>query len=461
MFAKETYIARRAKLKQAVGSGLLLFLGNEESGMNYADNTYHFRQDSTFLYFFGLPYAGLAAIIDIDNDREIIFGNELTIDDIVWMGIQPTLKEKSEAAGIQDVRPAKDIESYLRNAQQHGQAIHYLPTYRAEHQVKLFQWLGVVPGLEQPSVPFIYGVVNQRNYKSAEEIAEIDKACSVTADMHLAAMHTVRPGIRECEVAAAVQEAAARHNYELSFPIIATVNGQTLHNHDHSHLIKPGDMLLLDAGAETEMGYAGDMSSTIPADAKFTQRQRDVYDIQVAAHEAAVAALRPGVPFVDVYELSCRVIMEGMKDLGFAKGDPMEAVKAGAHAMFMPCGLGHMMGLDVHDMENLGEVYVGYNGQPKSTQFGRKSLRLGRPLEPGFVLTIEPGIYFIPELIDLWRSENKFTEFLNYDKLETYKDFSGIRNEEDYLITEDGARLLGKKIPVHAEDVEAEKLNQA
>ena len=232
--------------------------------MNYADNTYHFRQDSTFLYFFGLPYAGLAAIIDIDNDREIIFGNELTIDDIVWMGIQPTLKEKSEAAGIQDVRPAKDIESYLRNAQQHGQAIHYLPTYRAEHQVKLFQWLGIIPGLEQPSVPFIYGVVNQRNYKSAEEIAEIDKACSVTADMHLAAMHTVRPGIRECEVAAAVQEAAARHNYELSFPIIATVNGQTLHNHDHSHLIKPGDMLLLDAGAETEMGYAGDMSSTIP-----------------------------------------------------------------------------------------------------------------------------------------------------------------------------------------------------
>ena len=340
MFAKETYIARRAKLKQAVSSGLLLFLGNEESGMNYADNTYHFRQDSTFLYFFGLPYAGLAAIIDIDNDKEIIFGNELTIDDIVWMGIQPTLKEKSEAAGIQDVRPAKDIESYLRNAQQHGQAIHYLPTYRAEHQVKLFQWLGIIPSLEQPSVPFIYGVVNQRNYKSAEEIAEIDKACSVTADMHLAAMHTVRPGIRECEVAAAVQEAAARHNYELSFPIIATVNGQTLHNHDHSHLIKPGDMLLLDAGAETEMGYAGDMSSTIPADAKFTQRQRDVYDIQVAAHEAAVAALRPGVPFVDVYELSCRVIMEGMKDLGFAKGDPMEAVKAGAHAMFMPCGLG-------------------------------------------------------------------------------------------------------------------------
>ena len=290
-----------------------------------------------------------------------------------------------------------------------------------------------------------------------EEIAEIEKACEVTADMHLAAMRTVRPGIRECEVAAAVAEAAYRHNYELSFPIIATINGQTLHNHDHSHLIKSGDMLLLDAGAETEMGYAGDMSSTIPADAKFTTRQREIYDIQVAAHEAAVAALKPGVPFVDVYELSCKVIMEGLKELGFVKGDPMEAVKAGAHAMFMPCGLGHMMGLDVHDMENLGEQYVGYDGQPKSTQFGRKSLRLGRKLEPGFVLTIEPGIYFIPELMDLWKSQNKFTEFINYDKLFTYKDFSGIRNEEDYLITADGARMLGKKVPVRAEDVEAYK----
>ena len=290
-----------------------------------------------------------------------------------------------------------------------------------------------------------------------EEIAEIEKACEVTADMHLAAMRTVRPGIRECEVAAAVAEAAYRHNYELSFPIIATINGQTLHNHDHSHLIKSGDMLLLDAGAETEMGYAGDMSSTIPADDKFTTRQREIYDIQVAAHEAAVAALKPGVPFVDVYELSCKVIMEGLKELGFVKGDPMEAVKAGAHAMFMPCGLGHMMGLDVHDMENLGEQYVGYDGQPKSTQFGRKSLRLGRKLEPGFVLTIEPGIYFIPELMDLWKSQNKFTEFINYDKLFTYKDFSGIRNEEDYLITADGARMLGKKVPVRAEDVEAYK----
>ena len=456
MFSKETYMARRATLKKAIGSGLLLFLGNDECGMNYLDNTYHFRQDSTFLYFFGLPYAGLSAIIDIDNDREIIFGDELTIDAIVWMGTQPTLKEKSEAAGITEVRPFKEIETYLKSAAAKGQQIHYLPTYRTEHQIKLQQWLGIAPGAEKPSVPFIMGVVNQRIYKSEEEIVEIEKACNVTAEMHLAAIRTIRPGLRESDVAAAVSAVAYANNYSLSFPTIATINGQTLHNHDHSHVIKPGDMLLLDAGAETEMGYAGDMSSTMPADKKFTTRQKEIYDIQVASHEAAVAALRPGVPFVDIYELSCKVIMEGLKDLGFVKGDPMEAVKAGAHAMFMPCGLGHMMGLDVHDMENLGEMYVGYNGQPKSTQFGRKSLRLGRKLEPGFVLTIEPGVYFIPELMDLWRKENKFTEFINYDKLFTYKDFSGIRNEEDYLITADGARRLGKRIPLHTDEVEAE-----
>ena len=454
MFSKETYMARRAKLKQTIGSGLLLFLGNDESGMNYADNTYHFRQDSTFLYFFGLPYAGLSAIIDIDNDKEIIFGDELTIDAIVWMGTQPTLKEKSEAAGIKEVRPFKEIETYLKNAQQKGQPIHYLPTYRAEHQIKLFQWLGIVPGAEKPSVPFIMGVVNQRNYKSEEEIAEIEKACIVTADMHLTAMRTVRPGIRESDVAAAVAEVAFANNYQLSFPIIATINGQTLHNHDHSHMIKSGDMLLLDAGAETEMGYAGDMSSTIPADKKFTTRQREVYEIQNAMHLESVKALRPGIPYMDVYDLSARVMVEGLKGLDLMKGNAEDAVREGAHALFYPHGLGHMMGLDVHDMENLGELWVGYNGEPKSTQFGRKSQRLAIPLEPGFVHTVEPGIYFIPELIDMWRADKKFADFINYDKVETYKNFGGIRNEEDYLITETGARRLGKKIPLTPEEVE-------
>lgn len=455
MFSKETYIKRRDLLKKTLGSGLLLFLGNDESGMNYEDNTYDFRQDSTFLYFFGLPYAGLTAIIDIDENKEIVFGDELTIDHIVWMGSQPTLKEKSERTGIEHTRPAKDVAEYLSKALSKGQKIHYLPTYRAEHKLKLMDWLGVRPSQEAASVEFIKAVVNQRNYKSAEEIVEIEKACNITAEMHIEAIRSVRVGMKEYEVAAALERVAYASGGRLSFPTIATVNGQTLHNHYHGNTIKEGDMVLIDAGAETMMGYAGDMSSTIPAGKKFTSRQKEVYDIQVASHLAAVAALRPGIAFKDVYELSAKVICEGMKSMGILKGNMDDAVELGVHAMFFPCGLGHMMGMDVHDMENLGEVWVGYNGKPKSTQFGRKSLRLGRELEAGFVLTIEPGVYFIPELIDLWRSENKFVDFINYDKLDTYKDFGGIRNEEDFLITESGSRRLGKKIPLTSDEVEA------
>lgn len=455
MFSKETYINRRRQLKETIGSGIVLFLGNDECGMNYEDNTYHFRQDSTFLYFFGLAYANLSAIINIDEDKEIIFGDELTIDQIVWMGTQPTLKEKSELVGVADTLPYSSIRDYLAKGMSKGQKIHYLPAYRAEHKLKLMDWLNQKPSEQEASLPFIKAVVNQRNYKSAEEIAEIEKACDITADMHITAMKTVQIGMKEYQVMAALEEVAYAAGGRLSFPTIATINGQTLHNHYHGNTVKEGDMFLIDAGAETEMGYAGDMSSTVPAGKKFTTRQKEVYDIQVASHIAAVEALRPGVMFRDVYELSAKVICEGMKSLGLMRGNMDEAVQAGAHAMFFQCGLGHMMGLDVHDMENLGEVWVGYDGEPKSTQFGRKSLRLARKLEPGFVLTIEPGVYFIPELIDMWKSEKRFAEFINYDKLEAYRDFGGIRNEEDYLITETGSRRLGKKIPLTTEEVEA------
>lgn len=455
MFDKQTYIERRNELKRRIGSGVLLFLGNEECGCNYEDNTYPYRQDSTFLYYFGLSYPGLNAIIDIDNNLEIIFGDELSIDAIVWMGTQPTLHEKAERVGINNIMPSDKLSSWLDTAIRQEKVIRYLPVYRAEHSLKLWKYLNIKPGQEQPSVEFIRGVVDMRNHKSQEEIELIEKACNVTADMHIAAMKCIRPGMNEFEVAAEIQKVAATNNCSLSFPTICTINGQTLHNHYHGNMIKSGDMVLIDAGAEWIDGYAGDMSSTICADKTYTSRQKSIYDIQVASHLAAVKMLAPGVPFVDVYEKSCEVVCAGLKDLGIMKGDPTEAVKAGAHAMFYPCGLGHMMGLDVHDMENLGEVWVGYDGKPKSTQFGRKSLRLARPLEEGFVLTIEPGVYFIPELIDLWRSENKFTEFINYNEVEKWKDFGGVRNEEDYLITSTGARRLGKKIPLTTEEVEA------
>jgi Xaa-Pro aminopeptidase len=459
MFSKETYINRRNKLKADVKSGILLFLGNDECGMNYADNTYHFRQDSTFLYFFGSDYAGLNAIIDIDENREIIFGDELTIDHIVWMGSQPTIKEKSQAVGISETAPMSDLKPYLDNAAVKARTIHHLPPYRPEHQIKLLDLLQLHPKIaaKNASLPFIQAVVNQRNYKSSEEIIQLEEAVNITAEMHLAAMRIARPGMKESEIAAAVQQVAIATGGQLSFPVIATINGQTLHNHYHGNTLKSGDMLLLDCGAENAMHYAGDMSSTFPVDKTFTTRQKEIYQIALNAHNAAIDQLQPGVKFKDVHLTACRTIAEGMKQMGFMKGDLDDAIRQGAHALFFQCGTGHMMGMDVHDMENLGEVCVGYNGEAKSSQFGLKSLRLGRELEPGFVLTIEPGIYFIPELIDMWKAEKRFEQFINYDKVVQYKDFGGCRNEEDFLITTDGARLLGKPIPKSIADVERER----
>ncbi|MBE6268898.1 MAG: M24 family metallopeptidase [Bacteroidales bacterium] len=460
MFAKETYIERRRVLKQTVGSGLLLFLGNTEIGRNYLDNIYHFRQDSTFLYYFASDYAGLAAIIDIDEDKEIIFGNELTIDDIVWTGVQPTIKEKCERVGITETMPMARLATYLKNAQAKGQRVHFLPPYRGEQQVWLQELLGIAPAAQSAaaSMKFIRAVINQRNYKSAEEIEQIEEAINVSVDMHCAAMRAVRPGTTEAQIVSIVHAEAAKHNFDLSFPIIATVNGQTLHNHAYgTEPLKEGQMFLLDSGCENAMHYAGDLTTTMPVGKHFTEQQRTVCNILRTAHLAAVNALKPGIEFRDVHNIVLTEIAKGMTDLGLMKGNPEEAARAGAACMFLPHGLGHMMGLDVHDMENLGEVNVGYEeGRSKSTQFGFKSLRLAKALEPGYVFTVEPGIYFIPDLIDKWRAEKQFTDFICYDKLDAWRNFGGIRNEEDWLVFEGGARRLGKYKPMSPEEIEAE-----
>ena len=458
---KETYIRRRAQLKRDMQSGLLLFLGNDEVGMNYADNTYRFRQDSTMLYFFGLDYAGLAAVIDVDEDREIVFGNELTIDDIVWTGTQPSLRDKCEPVGISDVLPMNELKSYIDKAHAKGQLVHFLPPYRGDHRVWLWELLGIEPAAQSglASVPFIKAIVKQRNYKDEEEIRLIEESVDLSTEMHLAAYRTVRPGIHESEVAAAVEEVACRHGNALAFPTIATVQGQVLHNHGFIHDLKDGDIFLLDAGAETKTHYAGDLSSSMPVGERFTERQAEVYNIHLRSFYAAVDKLQLGVPFREAHIAAATEIARGMKELGLMKGDPAEAAECGAYALFFPCGLGHMVGLDVHNMENLGEQYVGYaDGQVKSKQFGFKSLRLARPLEKGFVFTVEPGIYFIPELMDKWQAEHQFEDFICYDKLAPWRDFTGLRNELNYVMTDTGARLLGTiKKPMTIEEVYAAK----
>jgi Xaa-Pro aminopeptidase len=457
MFAADTYTQRRARLSALIPSGLLLFLGNDDSPMNYTDNTYHFRQDSTWLYYFGLAQPGLAAIIDLDAGHTVILGDDLSLDAIVWTGPQPSVAELASDAGVSETAPAAALADALNAARAGGRPVHFLPPYRGEHRLKLASLLGLPPDRtdDGASLDFVRAVVAMRVYKTAEEVAEIERAVDTTIDMHLAAMAMARPGLRESDIAARVTEIALAAGGGLSFPVIATIHGETLHNHFHGNALTPGDLFLLDAGAESAMGYAGDLTSTFPVDRAFTSRQRDVYQIVLDAHLAAVAAVKPGRPMREIHLLACRTLAEGLKGLGLMKGNLDDAVAQGAHAMFFQCGLGHMMGLDVHDMENLGEVWVGYEGQAKSTQFGLKSLRLARPLEPGFVITIEPGLYFIPELISRWKAEGRFREFIDYDRLDTFADFGGARIEEDLLVTPDGHRILGKPRPRTIPEVEA------
>lgn len=459
MFDKTTYIERRKTLKSKISSGIAIFPGNDEAPMNYEDNTYHYRQDSSFLYYFGVDRPGLVGVIDFDENKDYIFGDDFTIEDFVWMGPQPAIKELSANAGIEYTSTINSLADFLDKIKNQKRKIHFLPPYRDEHRVKIFNWLGIHPEDQagQVSIELITNVGNQRNIKSQEEIEQIEEAVNTTVDMNLAAMHYARPGMTEAQVAARVHEVALAAGGNISFPIIATIHGETLHNHYHGNIIRSGDLFLLDAGAENKLRYSGDMSSTFPVDKKFTTRQKEIYQIALNAHEAAISILKPGVNFKEAHLLAAKTIVEGLKDMGFMKGNIEDAVARGAHALFFPCGTGHLMGLDVHDMENLGEQYVGYAGEPKSKQFGLKSLRLGRKLEPGFVVTIEPGIYFIPQLIDIWKAENKFKDFIVYDKVEEYKDFSGCRNEEDILITESGYRILGKPLPKTIEDVEKER----
>ena len=457
MFSKETYRSRRAALQDRIEGGLLLFLGNAESPMNYADNCFPFRQDSSFLYYFGLNQPDLAGVIDVDEGAAVIFGDELTIDHIVWMGDLPTIAERAEMVGVTDTRPRAALAEVIGAAVADGRPVRFLPPYRADNALLLHELLDVPPrkAADQASLDFIRAVVDQRSVKSDEEIVELDRAVDISVEMHTTAMRMARPGMLESEIAAEVERVAVAAGGRISFPVIATIHGETLHNHYHGNTLSDGDLFLLDAGAETAMGYAGDLSSTFPVSPTFSARQRTIYELQLAAYDAAVAMLAPGVPNRDVHFAAARVIADGMKELGLMKGDIDEGLAAGAHAMFFPCGVGHLMGLDVHDMEDLGEVHVGYGGEAKSTQFGLKSLRLARELEPGFVITIEPGIYFVPQLMDLWRSQNHCADFLDFDALDQWREFGGVRNEEDFLITSDGARRLGKAKPLGVDEVEA------
>jgi Xaa-Pro aminopeptidase len=458
MFSKEIYINRRNQLKSLVGGGVILLIGNEQSSMSFKDNWYPFRQDSSFLYFTGLDTPGLAAVIDIDNNTEIIFGEESGVDDIIWNGHTPSLQAMAELSGCSTTKPFKELEAFIKTIKDRKQVIHYLPPYRPEHTILLSDLLSIPLNSVAASVSpnLIKAVVVLRSIKGVEEVEEIKKAVAISEAIHLTGMRESRAGLTEAHIAGLVQAVAISGGGNLSFPTILTTHGEILHNHYGNHILPAGKMVLLDAGAETAMHYAGDLTRTFPVDATFSSLQKDVYNIVLNALQAAAAAVQPGKLFKDIHLLAAEKLTEGLTALGLMKGDAKEAVAAGAHTLFFQCGLGHMMGLDVHDMENLGEQYVGYTpDMKKSTEFGLKSLRLGKALEAGYVVTVEPGLYFIPELMDIWAAEKKLTQFINYDQLAAFRDFGGIRIEDDYLITSAGSELLSTTLPKTVETIEA------
>ncbi len=437
-------------------SGLALFLGNDEAPLNYHDNHYPFRQDSTFLYFWGLNEANLAATIDFDSGEEVLYGYEPTLDDIVWTGPLPTLAERGERVGVADCRNIDRLKADLQAALGAGRTVHVLPTYRGDTTLKLAALLDVEPAKLEASEPLVRAIIPLRAAKEAQEVAEIEKALEVSFHTHTAAMRATQPGLHEWEVVRKVKACHARHGSPVSFPIIFSVRGEVLHNHAHENLMQGGQLVVHDSGATSPEGYASDITRTFPVSGTFDTRQREIYEIVHGALEAAPEAVAPGTPFIDVYKTAARFQMDGLKELGLVKGDTHEAVELGAHAAFLQCGTGHMVGLDVHDMEGLGEELVGYDDTiQRSPLFGVCYVRLGRALEPDWVVAVEPGIYFIPELIDRWSAEGKYSDFVNWDEVAKYRDFGGVRIEDDVLVTADGHRVLGRPIPKTVADVEA------
>jgi Xaa-Pro aminopeptidase len=459
MFDKQVYINRRLNLRKKIRSGLILVPGNNESPMNYPKNTYRFRQDSNFLYFFGLDLPGFVGVIDIEEGKDCLYGNDFDLDDIIWMGPQPTVNELGQSVGIPCTHPMKELASTLQRAIRNGRKIHFLPQYRTENILMIDRLMGISPALvgQYASTELVKAVVSLRSIKEPVEIAEIDKACDVGYLMHTTAMRLAKAGVPEQELVGAIEGIAIGKGYMTSFPIILSQNGETLHNHDHSQVLKSGRMLLTDAGAEIASHYASDNTRTIPVDGKFTPTQKDIYSIVLDALNKGIELSKPGVTNQSIHLETAKVITAGLKNLGIMKGDVDEAVANGAHAMFFPHGLGHMMGLDVHDMEDLGENNVGYDDEiSRIDQFGTAFLRLGRRLQTGFALTVEPGIYFVPALIEKWKSEKINSSFINYDKAMEYIGFGGVRLEDDILITETGSRILGaKRIPVTIEEIES------
>jgi Xaa-Pro aminopeptidase len=452
----QIYRQRRNWIRRAADGGVILWLGHVPQPRNYADNTFPFRQNSHFLYYTGLSEPDFAVLSYPETDHDVLFARPAGIDDIVWSGPTPSREELARGAGIDVVEDAERLEEHLEKARRQGLRVHYLPPYRASAALRLSRLLGIDTGeiAANASHPLMEKVAAQRSVKSEVEVAEIEEALGITDRMHRACMAAARPGVRECEIAGLIQGIALSCGRQQAFPPIVTVRGEVLHNQSQDNILQDGQLLLNDSGAESRMQYASDITRTCPVSGRFTAAQAEIYEIVLRMQLEAVESIRPGIPYREVHAAACRILAEGLRSMGLMKGSVPDAVEAGAHALFFPHGIGHMLGLDVHDMEDLGDV-VGYAKREKrSGQFGLNYLRLSKPLEAGFVLTVEPGIYFIPALIDRWQGEGLHREFIDYEKVNAFRSFGGIRIEDNVFVAADGTRVLGPPIPKTIPEVE-------
>ncbi len=452
LFSKNTYATRQNQLKEKLNDGLIWIPGNTESPLNYKDNIYRFRQDSTFRYFFGINLPNLHVVMDCQSGRSTLYGNDYSIDDIIWVGPQKALREYADMCNIDEVKPLGELYTRLQDQKD----IHFLPPYRHDHMILAGQLFGLDPTKinASSSEKLIQAVVDIRSYKTVEEIVQMEEAVNVTRAMHIEAMRFTKPGKYEYEVVAEIHKKLHHHHCELSYPVIFSINGQTLHNHHHENKMMDGQLVLNDSGAENGYGYAGDITRTFPVNGRFNTKQKELYELVLLMEEQCIQMVKPGVTYKSLHLESYRIMLNGLKDMGLVKGNVEDMITEGVGGLFMPHGLGHMIGMDVHDMENLGEQRVGYGEMERSTQLGLKSLRLARELEEDFVITVEPGIYFIPELIEKMKAQGKWSSFVNYGSLESYYDFGGIRIEDDVQVIKDGSKILGKPIPKTIVEIE-------
>lgn len=459
MFSAKTYATRRQVLRTKIGSGLILIPGNHASPNNYPNNAYYFRQDSTFRYYFGLNTPSLVGLIDADSGEEALYGDDFTMEDIIWTGPQPTLREEGEKVGIAETHPMADLAARLARALSLGRRVHYLPPYRGETKLQISALLGIAPSMlhDYKSLDLMFAVAEMREKKSAEEVEALERAFHIGYEMHTTAMRMCRPGVVEREIAGAIEGVAKSRGQGVSFPSIVSQHGETLHNLNADGVLEEGRLLLCDAGGESLEGYCSDHTRTYPVSGRFTQKQKEIYNIVLAAHDRVAEIVKPHMMYTEVHNTAYMMLAEGLIGLGLLQGTAADAVASGAMTMFMPHGLGHGMGMDVHDCEAMGERSFDFSSiADRAAQSGTCIYRAAWRIEPGTVMSDEPGLYFIPALIDKCRAEGKYKGIVNYEALDGYRDFGGIRIEDDLLVTETGNRMLGdRKIPVTTEELEA------